>query len=40
MSSTISGSEYSFQSDKDVDKVIVKFRTDHGSFMVEMDLEK
>ena len=40
MPSTISGSEYSFQSDKDVDKVIVKFRTDSGSFMVEMDLEK
>lgn len=40
MPSTISGAQYSFQSDKDVDKVIVKFRTDHGSFMVEMDLEK
>ncbi len=40
MPSTISGSEYSFQSDKDVDKVIIKFGTEKGSFMVEMDLER
>ncbi len=38
--STISGSQYSFQSDKAVDKVIIKFDTGNGSFMVEMDLEK
>ena len=40
MPSTIAGSEYSFQSDKDVEKVIVKFGTDKGTFMVEMDLER
>lgn len=40
MPSTISGSEYSFQSDKDVDKVIIKFGTDKGPFLVEMDLER
>ncbi len=40
MPSTISGSEYSFQSDKDVEKVIIKFGTEKGSFLVEMDLEK
>ena len=40
MPSTIAGSEYSFQSDKDVEKVIVKFATDKGNFMVEMDLER
>ncbi len=38
--STISGSQYSFQSDKAVDKVIIKFDTGNGTFMVEMDLEK
>jgi len=40
MPSTISGAEYSFQSDKDVDKVIIKFGTEKGPFMVEMDLER
>ena len=40
MPSTIAGSEYSFQSDKDVEKVIIKFATEKGSFLVEMDLEK
>ncbi len=40
MPSTISGSEYSFQSDNDVEKVIVRFGTEKGSFMVELDLEK
>lgn len=40
MPSTIAGSEYSFQSDNDVEKVIVKFSTEKGSFMIEMDLEK
>lgn len=39
MPSTIAGSDYSFQSDKEVDKVILKFSTDKGPFMVEMDLE-
>ncbi len=38
--STISGSQYSFQSDKAVDKVIIEFDTGNGTFMVEMDLEK
>ena len=38
--STIAGSEYNFFSDKEVEKVIVKFDTGHGSFMIEMDLEK
>lgn len=37
--STIAGSEYSFSSDNDVEKVIIKFDTGQGSFMVEMDLE-
>lgn len=40
MPSTICGSEYHFQSDKDVDKVVVKFGTDKGSFMIELDLER
>ena len=40
MPSTISGSEYSFQSDSDIEKVIVRFGTEKGSFMVELDLEK
>ena len=39
MPSTIAGSDYSFQSDNEVDKTILKFGTDKGSFMVEMDLE-
>ena len=38
--STISGSQYSFQSDKEVEKVIVNFDTGDGHFLVEMDLEK
>jgi chemotaxis protein CheX len=38
--STIAGAEYSFSSDKDVEKVIVEFDTGQGTFMVEMDLEK
>ena len=38
--STISGSEYSFQSDKEVEKVIINFDTGNGEFLVEMDLEK
>lgn len=40
MPSTISGSEYSFQSDKDVDRVIIKFGTEKGAFLVELDLER
>ena len=36
---TFSGSEYSFQSDKSVEKVIVKFNTGDGYFLIEMDLE-
>ncbi len=36
---TIAGSEYSFSSDKEVEKVIVEFDTGKGCFMVEMDLE-
>ena len=38
--STIAGSQYSFQSDKAVDKIIVEFDTGKGCFMIEMDLEK
>lgn len=38
--STIAGAEYSFTSDKEVDKVIVEFDTGNGCFLVEMDLEK
>ena len=38
--STISGSEYSFSSDKEVDTIIVEFDTGNGSFLVEMDLER
>ncbi len=37
--STISGSQYNFQSDKQVEKVIIEFDTGNGNFMVEMDLE-
>ena len=37
--STISGSQYNFQSDKQVEKVIIEFDTGKGNFMVEMDLE-
>lgn len=38
--STIAGSEYSFSSDKKVDKVIIEFDTGKGTFLVEMDLER
>ncbi len=38
--STISGAEYSFQSDKEVDTVIISFDTGNGEFIVEMDLER
>lgn len=38
--STIAGSEYNFQSDKEVDTVIIQFDTGQGEFMVELDLEK
>ena len=38
--STISGADYNFQSDKEVDKVIIEFDTGKGCFLVEMDLEK
>ena len=38
--STIAGAEYSFSSDNEVEKVIIKFDTGQGTFMVEMDLEK
>ena len=38
--STIAGSQYSFQSDNQIDKIIIKFDTGNGTFMVEMDLEK
>lgn len=38
--STIAGAEYSFSSDKEVDKVIIEFDTGKGCFLVEMDLEK
>lgn len=38
--STIAGAEYSFSSDKDVEKIIIEFDTGKGSFLVEMDLER
>lgn len=38
--STIAGSQYSFQSDKQIEKMIIQFDTGTGTFMVEMDLEK
>jgi len=38
--STIAGSQYSFQSDKQIEKIIIQFDTGTGTFMVEMDLEK
>ncbi len=38
--STIAGAEYSFSSDKEVDKVIIEFDTGKGTFLVEMDLER
>jgi chemotaxis protein CheX len=38
--STIAGAEYSFTSDKEVEKVIVEFDTGQGNFLIEMDLEK
>jgi chemotaxis protein CheX len=38
--STISGSSYRFQSSKEVDKVVIRFGTASGSFMVELQLEK
>ena len=38
--STICGREYTFSSDKEVEKVIIEFDTGKGCFLVEMDLEK
>lgn len=38
--STISGAEYSFSSDKEVDSIIIEFDTGKGTFLVELDLEK
>jgi chemotaxis protein CheX len=38
--STISGASYQFQSQKDVEKVLIRFKTENGSFLVEMQLEK
>ncbi len=38
--STISGASYHFQPSKDVDKVVVRFGTPNGSFLVELQLEK
>ncbi len=38
--STIAGSQYNFQSDKQVEKIIIRFDTGQGDFMVELDLEK
>jgi chemotaxis protein CheX len=38
--STISGSSYHFQPSKDVEKVVVRFSTAHGPFLVELQLEK
>jgi chemotaxis protein CheX len=38
--STISGSSYNFQPSKDVEKVVVRFSTEHGPFLIELQLEK
>ena len=38
--STIAGSQYNFQSDKEVDSIIILFDTGQGEFMVELGLEK
>ena len=38
--STISGASYTFQPSKDVEKVVVRFGTPNGSFLVELQLEK
>ncbi len=38
--STISGSSYHFQPSKDVEKVVVRFETAHGPFLIELQLEK
>ena len=38
--STISGASYHFQPSKDVEKVVVRFGTPNGSFLVELQLEK
>lgn len=38
--STISGASYQLQPSKDVDKVLIRFRTGGGSFLVELQLEK
>jgi len=38
--STISGASYQFQSSKDVEKSLIRFRTESGSFLVELQLEK
>jgi len=38
--STIAGHEYGFKAATDVDLVILPFKTESGSFMVELQLEK
>ncbi len=38
--STITGAQYNFQSDENVEKVIVEFDTGSGTFLVEINLEK
>lgn len=38
--STIAGHEYGFQAATDVDIVILPFKTEHGRFLVELQLEK
>lgn len=38
--STISGEEYVFQSQKDVDQVVVPFTSPSGTFHVELELER
>ena len=38
--STISGASYTFQPSKDVEKVVVRFGTPSGPFLVELQLEK
>ncbi len=38
--STIFGEEYGFQPTQDIDKVLQQFKCEHGTFIVELQLEK
>lgn len=38
--STISGSDYEFQTAKNAERTIIKFRSDSGDFLVDLQMEK